>query len=107
MLGNWYVQASGKIELPVDTLVDRAYLYNLYLGRDSSAAPNAWTLGVELNGENRQLWITPQVRKGLTGTGALAASLGVSIPVKHGSERVVSWVGYLLWEFLEPLRARR
>ena len=107
MLGSWYVQASSKVELPVDTLVDRAYLYNLYLGRDSSAAPNSWTLGVELNGENRKLWITPQIRKGLTGTGALAASLGVSIPVKYRGEKVVSWVGYLVWEFLEPFRSKQ
>ncbi|MSO34996.1 MAG: cytochrome c [Acidobacteria bacterium] len=107
MVGDWYVQAHGKVELPVDTLVDRAYLYNVYVGRDTSAAPNTWTLGVELNGENRELWVTPQIRKGLTGTGALAASLGASIPVKYRGERVVSWVGYLLWEFLEPLRARR
>lgn len=107
MLGGWYVQAAGKVELPVDTRVDRAYRYNLYLGRDTSAAPNTWTLGVELNGENRELWITPQVRKGLTGTGALAASLGVSIPVKYRGEKVVSWVGYLLWEYLEPFRAAR
>ena len=107
MLGNWYVQASGKAELPADSLVDRAYLYNLYVGHDSSAAPNAWTFGVELNGENQLLWMTPQVRKGLTGTGALAASLGVSIPVKYSGEKVVSWVGYVLWEFLEPFRARK
>ena len=26
-----------------------------YLGRDTSAAPNTWTLGVELNGENHEL----------------------------------------------------
>ncbi len=107
MVGNWYVQTQGKVELPVDTLVDRAYSYNLYIGRDVSNAPDTWTLGVELNGENRKLAIAPQVRKGLTGTGALAASLGVSIPVKYRGEKVVSWVGYLLWEFLEPLRARR
>jgi hypothetical protein len=107
MLGDWYLQASGKAELPADTEIDRAYLYNVYLGRDTSGAPNTWTLGVELNGENQEAWITPQVRKGLTGTGALAASLGVSIPVKYRGEKVVSWVGYLLWEFLEPLRARR
>lgn len=107
MVGNWYVQTSGKAELPVDTLVDRVYLYNVYVGRDSSPAPNSWTLGMELNGENQQLWMTPQIRKGLTGTGALAASLGVSIPLKYRGERVVSWVGYLVWEFLEPLRARR
>ncbi len=107
MLRSWYVQGHGKVELPVDPLVDRAYLYNLYVGRDSSSAPDAWTLGVELNGENKQLWITPQIRKGLTATGALAASLGVSIPVKYQREKVVSWVGYLLWEFLEPLRARK
>ena len=30
--------------------------------------------------------MTPQIRKGLTGTGALAASLGVSIPVNYRGE---------------------
>ena len=30
---------------------DRAIVYNAYVGRDTSAAPNTWTLGVELNGE--------------------------------------------------------
>ena len=85
----------------------RAYVYNLYLGRDTSAAPNTWTFGVELNGENHELALTPQVRKGLTGTGALAGSLGVMIPLNEREEQGVRWVGYLLWEYLEPVRARR
>jgi hypothetical protein len=108
MLRDWYVQAQAKVELPVDLFkASRAYVYNLYLGRDTSAAPNTWTLGVELNGEGHEVALTPQVRKGLTGTGALAGSLGVMIPLNEREEQGVRWVGYLLWEYLEPVRARR
>ena len=108
VLGDWYVQTHLKVELPADrTIRDRAIVYNAYLGRDTSLAPTTWTLGVELNGENSELALTPQVRKGLTGTGALAASIGVMLPVNKRHERHVTWVGYLLWEYLEPWRARR
>ena len=108
MLRDWYVQAQFKIELPVNTdRADRVLVYNVYAGRDTSAAPNTWTIGLEFNGENRELALTPQMRKGLTGTGALAASVGVMLPLNERRERGVRWVGYLLWEFLEPLRARR
>lgn len=108
MLGSWYVQAQTKVELPVDRgKADRAFVYNLYLGRDTSLAPNTWTLGVELNGENSELAITPQVRKGLTRTGALAAALGVMIPITERVEQSTRWVGYLLWEYMEPVRAKK
>jgi len=108
LLRDWYVQVQFKSELPANTdRADRALVYNAYVGRDTSATPNTWTVGLEFNGENRELALTPQVRKGLTGTGALAASLGVMIPLNERQERGVRWVGYLLWEFLEPLRARR
>lgn len=108
MLRDWYVQTQIKYEIPADrTKAERALVYNTYLGRDTSQAPNTWTLGIELNGENRELAVTPQVRKGLTGTGALAASIGAMVPINEREERGVRWVGYLLWEFLEPLRARK
>jgi hypothetical protein len=108
MLREWYVQTQLKYEIPADRRkAERAFVYNAYLGRDTSQAPNTWTLGVELNGENRELAVTPQVRKGLTGTGALAASIGAVVPINEREQRGVLWVGYLLWEFLEPLRARR
>jgi hypothetical protein len=108
MLRDWYVQGQLKVELPIDRAKkDRAIVYNAYFGHDTSAAPNTWTLGVELNGENHELALTPQVRKGLTGTGALAASIGAMVPLNEREERGVRWVGYLLWEFLEPLRARK
>ena len=107
MLSDWYVQAQLKGEWPTDRgKADRAIVYNAYLGRDTSAAPTTWTIGFELNGENQELTLTPQVRKGLTGTGALAASLGVMVPLNE-RERGVRWVGYLLWEYLEPWRARK
>lgn len=104
----WYLQGQVKVELPFDRRkADRAFVYNSYVGRDTSQAPDTWTLGVELNGENRELSLTPQVRKGLTGTGALAASIGAMVPLNEREERGVRWVGYLLWEYLEPWRARR
>ena len=104
----WYVQGQLKYELPADrTKAARALVYNAYVGRDTGAAPTTWTLGLELNGENRELALTPQIRKGLTGTGALAASIGAIVPINEREERGVRWVGYLLWEYLEPLRARK
>lgn len=108
MLRDWYLQGQVKIELPADRAkAGRALVYNTYIGRDTNLSPQTWTLGVELNGENRELALTPQVRKGLTGTGALAASIGVMVPLNEREERGVRWVGYLLWEYLEPLRARK
>lgn len=117
MFGNWYLQSELKVELPADiTKADRTVVYNTYVGRDTSAAPNTWTLGLELNYEgelpttssaNHAFALTPQVRKGLTGTGALAAALGVTLPLNKREQQGIKWVGYLLWEYLEPWRARR
>jgi len=102
-----YLQAQTKAELPFDTnRADRAFVYNVYAGGDMSTAPNTWTIGVELNGENRFVALTPQVRKGLTRTGALGAALGVQIPLNDRHVRGTRAVGYLLWEYLEPVRAR-
>jgi hypothetical protein len=64
-------------------------------------------VGVELNGANREVAVTPQLRKGLTRTGALAAAVGVRIPITAREEQAIRWVGYLLWEYLEPVRPRR
>lgn len=107
LLGGNYLQAQLKLELPARReKADRAFIYNLYVGRDTSIFPTTWTLGVELNGENRELALTPQVRKGLTRTGALGGSIGVQIPLNERHERSTRVVGYLLWEYLEPVRAR-
>ncbi len=108
VLRDWYLQGQVQLELPGNsTKAKQAFIYNAYLGRDTSMAPDTWTLGVELNGENHEVSVTPQVRKGLTGTGALAMSIGAMVPINERDERGVRWVGYLLWEFLEPLRARK
>jgi hypothetical protein len=102
-----YVQTQAKVELPADsTKADRAFVYQVYAGRDWSATPDTWTYGVELNGENNELAITPQLRKGLTKTGALGASVGVRVPISARHEQGTRIVGYLLWEYLEPVRAR-
>ncbi len=108
MFGRVYVQAQTKFELPVDTSsADRAFVYNVYAGTDTSSAPSTWTVGIELNGENDELAVTPQIRKGLTKTGALGAALGVQVPLSDRRTRGTRAVGYLLWEYLEPVRARR
>jgi hypothetical protein len=107
LVGATYVQAQAKVEIPADSSkADRAFVYHLYAGRDWSATPDTWTLGVELNGENDELAFTPQVRKGLTKTGALGAAVGVRVPITARREQGTRVVGYLLWEYLEPVRAR-
>jgi hypothetical protein len=108
MFGSVYLQAQTKFEFPADRArADRAFVYNLYAGRDTSTAPTTWTVGIELNGENRELAVTPQIRKGLTKTGALGAALGVRIPLNERDEQHTSVVGYFLWEYLDPIRARQ
>ncbi len=107
LVASTYLQAQIKVEAPVDTRkADRAVVYNLYAGRDTSVRPDTWTIGVELNGENGELALTPQVRKGLTRTGALAAALGWRVPLTERREQGNRLVGYLLWEYLEPVRTR-
>ena len=108
VIGNAYLQGQFKMEFPTKTSWrSRETIFHVYLGRDTSAFPTTWTVGVEFSGENTELDLTPQVRKGLTRTGALAAAFGVSLPLNERDERGVKWVGYLLWEYLEPVFARR
>ncbi|MEW6323038.1 MAG: hypothetical protein AB1635_18365 [Acidobacteriota bacterium] len=108
MIGDVYVQAQLKGELSADRAkAARAVVYNMYLGRDTAVTPDTWTIGIELNGENRELAVTPQIRKGLTRTGALGAAFGVRIPLNRREEQGTRWVGYLLWEYLEPVLPRR
>ena len=85
----------------------RETTFGVYLGTDTSDAPDTWTIGVELTGENRELGLTPQIRKALTRTGALGAAIGVTVPLTERRERGYQWVGYLTWEYLEPVRSRR
>jgi hypothetical protein len=103
-----YVQTQLKLELPRRGFRDDSVLvYNAYVGRDASVTPDTWTVGVELNGANRKFAITPQLRKGLTRTGALGAAIGVQIPVVNRDAQRVRWVSYLLWEYLDPVLPRR
>jgi hypothetical protein len=114
LVGSFYVQTQATFELPVDTAkAARAFVYNIYVGGDTSLAPNTWTVGVELNGEvigrssaRSLVAVTPQVRKGLTKTGALAAAVGVQLPLNDRQRRGTRVVSYLLWEYMEPVRAR-
>ena len=79
--------------------------YNVYVGFDLSEFLTTWTLGLELNGVARDLALTPQLRKGLTRTGAIAVGSGVQFPLTNRDVRRVRWVGYFLWEYLAPVFA--
>ncbi len=108
VLRDTYLQTQLKLEMPSGELwADREVLYNLSVGRDLSNLLDTWTIGVELNGVNRKVALTPQVRKGLTRTGAVAVAGGVRLPVVNRDRQDIVWVGYLLWEYLEPVRAAR
>lgn len=103
-----YLQGQLKLEFPTkDSWHARATVFHVYLGKDTSSYPDTWTVGIEFSGEGRELGLTPQVRKGLTRTGALGAAFGVTLPLNERRERGYQWVGYLLWEYLEPVLPRR
>jgi hypothetical protein len=40
MLSNWYLQGQFKVELPIDETRRSGRVYNAYIGRDASVAPN-------------------------------------------------------------------
>lgn len=106
-LGQTVVQGQLKYEFPArDFWGDREIVYNLSIGRTLDVRPSAWTFGVELNGIEKDVAVTPQARKALTRTGALAAAAGVRIPLNNRSAQPVRYVGYLLWEYLDPVRPR-
>jgi mono/diheme cytochrome c family protein len=106
-LGLNIVQGNIKYEFPTaDPWGDAEFVYNTYFGRTLDTRPSAWTLAVELNGVQKDLAFTPQVRKALTRTGALAAAGGVQIPLNNRSDQPVRYVGYVLWEYLDPVRPR-
>ena len=105
-LGDLYLQTQLKVESPASDPVSDAELgYNVYVGFDLSEFLTTWTLGLELNGVARDLALTPQLRKGLTRTGAIAVGSGVQFPLTNRAVRRVRWVGYFLWEYLDPVFA--
>jgi mono/diheme cytochrome c family protein len=106
--GTTYLQTQFKLELPKNgPWLNKLAVYRVYLGRDLNLSPRGWTIGAEFTGENRAVAITPQFRKGLTPTGAIAAGFGVSLPLNKRNEQGVAWVGFLLWEYLEKPYFRR
>jgi hypothetical protein len=85
-------------------------MYNASLSRDWSTTPTGWTRGVEVSGVGSGIGLVPHVAKGLTRSGSLTAAVGVRLPVSAPSPYVTDltrWSGYLLWDYMEPLRARR
>ncbi len=105
-VGDLYLQTQVKVESPASgPLSDTEFGYNAYVGFDVSEFLNTFTLGIELNGVDDDLALTPQLRKGLTRTGAIAVAGGIQIPINHRDVRRARWVGYFLWEYLDPVFA--
>ncbi len=104
LVGELILQGQFKMEFPAHE--PREIVYNVYAGRNLDTTPSTWTFGVELNGVEKALALTPQVRKPLTRTGALAAAVGVRVPVANRSAQSTRFAGYLLWEYLDPVRSR-
>ena len=109
----WFIQGELRALLPTKRFPlepVRHVQYGLAALRPLSASPAGWTVGTEVNGTDRNTSVTPQVQKGLTRTGSLIAAFGVRLsltpplPYKYD---VTRWSGFLLWDFREPLRARR
>jgi mono/diheme cytochrome c family protein len=102
-----FLQGNLKYEFPSrEPWGDREFVYNAYIGRSLDVTPSSWTFGLEMNGVQKDVAMTPQVRKALTRTGALAAAAGVRIPVNNRSVQTIHYVGYVLWEYLDPVRPR-
>jgi mono/diheme cytochrome c family protein len=104
--GATYLQASVQLEV-ASRGGDREIGYGVYAGREVPAAGAGWALGAEVTGEGASVAVTPQVRRRLTRTGALAAGLGLRVPLNDRAEQPYRWLGYLAWDFREPIRARR
>jgi len=105
-LRDFTLQTQLKVEVPTrDPGEATAVVYNVYGGRDLSGLPSTWSIGLELNGIDERLAVTPQIRKGLTRTGAIAAAAGVRIPIVNRQHQHIQWVGYLLWEYRDPVLA--
>lgn len=102
--GRGYLQSLVAVEFRTDEpRQDREFVYNVSVQRDVGPRRIDWTLGLELTGENDQLALTPQVRKRLVRTGALAGAIGWRIPLTEGEEQGHRLAAYLLWDYREPI----
>ena len=85
----------------------RHVIYNAYAAGELRPLPGSLTVGLEINGLDKNVAVTPQIRKALTRTGALAAAFGVRIPVySYPGVQFTRWTGYLLWDYRDPIMAR-
>jgi hypothetical protein len=110
--GPWFLQGDIRGLLPLKRFGSEPVhhvAFNLSLLRPISVWPTAWTFGVAATSVSGSLSIAPEFVKGLTRTGSLTVGAAVAIPVRPVPPAVyglVRWSGYLVWDYLEPLRAR-
>jgi hypothetical protein len=108
-----FVQADVRALLPVRRFrfepVHRL-AYNISASTAFGAVVPNWTVGLELSGLDQSgIGLTPQVSKRLTPSGALTAGFGVRIVVTPPRPQLTDatrWTGYLIWDYLEPIRRR-
>lgn len=85
--------------------------YNVSVSTAFGAVVPDWTVGFEVSGlDSAGVGFTPQVLKRLTPSGALTAGFGVRIVVTPPRPYVsddTRWTGYVIWDYLEPIRRRR
>ena len=106
--GYSYFSTQFKIQMPKNgPWANEVTIYRMALSHDLDPSPSGLNLGIELTGENKDVALTPQLRKGISPSGAIAAAIGVSLPINNRDVQGVKWVGYVLWEFAEPVYWRR
>ena len=87
----------------------RHVIYNAAVSTRLTHVPHHWTVGLETNGVDGALWLTPFVARDITKRGGLSAAFGVRLPVRPPypyESDAIRWTGYLLWDYLEPLRSQ-
>jgi len=110
--GDWFFQGDIRALVPVTRFPGEPVHYTAFSVsalRPLTIWPTAWTFGLGATGVDGSLSIAPEFLKGLTRTGSLSVGGGVEIPIRpvqpalYGTTR---WSTYLLWDYMEPLRAR-
>jgi mono/diheme cytochrome c family protein len=108
-LWDWVLQAQILGIAPVDEQrADRGVSYRFGLSYPLSPLKRGWVPSVELEvlqdvtAQQHNLFVTPQIYKGITRRGHVAFAVGAQVPVAGGPDPF-DWriLGFLLWEYAD------